>query len=223
MHCMQRAPICQGDEYTRDKVKTWNSFLIAEGDEKQPYSKQLDWKIRGKAKSARSPNVCIWLDYLFFFFTTAQQKGNVLVLPFIDPILGCLILIPSLSPSPYTHIISFHKQSQLIMQVEIMNIFFFRLLSWIKSQSGLMSARASEAKRMEAGSSPFISSKPPDCVTAFQVTIASRCSFIMGQNWSKTIMLPLFKPSLGLLCLLDTFWSSWQSLNRVNDFLLNFD
>jgi len=40
-----------------------------------------------------------------------------------------------------------------------------------------MNARASEKKRMEAESSHFISSKSPDGVTVFQVTVASRCSF----------------------------------------------
>lgn len=52
----------------------------------------------------------------------------------------------------------------------------------MKSQRGLMNARASEEKRIEAGSSHFISSEPPDCVTVFQVTIASRYSFTTGKN-----------------------------------------
>lgn len=51
----------------------------------------------------------------------------------------------------------------------------------MKSQRGLMNARASEEK-IEAGSSHFISSKPPDCVTVFQVTIASRYTFTTGKN-----------------------------------------
>lgn len=73
MHCMQRAPICQRDERMRQKVKVWNSFLVGEGDEKQSYSKQVVWKLRWKAKSARSPSVCIWLD--FGFLQLHRKRG----------------------------------------------------------------------------------------------------------------------------------------------------
>jgi len=92
---------CLSEGWVYETRKLWDFFLVGEGQEKQPYSKQVDWKLRWTGKSARAPNVCIRLDSPP---PTAQQKGS-LGLPFYSPYSG----LPGSYSFPYAQsILTYH-------------------------------------------------------------------------------------------------------------------
>lgn len=159
---VQRVPSCQGDACVTHTA--CNSFIVGEGDYKQPYSKQEDWKLKWKVLEVQ---VSVSGQIFFFFLTTAQEKRNVLVFPFTYPFLGRLSLIPPLIPAPYT----LYLFNLSILSKWVNFPFGYRAES---SHRGIRWVPDPLQEKMEAESSQFVSSKPPDCRS-----ISGNCSLKM--------------------------------------------